>query len=53
LASVNTAGQINLELQQMITGGTRLAHGLSQAASMIESHEGDSARSLTAFATGA
>jgi uncharacterized protein YukE len=50
LASVNTAGQINLELQQMITGGTRLARGLSQAASMIESHEGDSARSLTAFA---
>jgi uncharacterized protein YukE len=50
LASVNTAGQINLELQQMITGGTRLAHGLSQAASMIESQEGDSARSLTAFA---
>jgi len=50
LASVNTAGQINLELQQMITGGTRLAHGLSQAASMIESHEGDSARSLTVFA---
>jgi hypothetical protein len=26
---------------------------LSQAASMIESHEGDSARSLTAFAAGA
>ena len=53
LASVNTAGQINLELQQTITGGTRLAHGLSQAASMIESHEGDSASSLTAVAAGA
>jgi uncharacterized protein YukE len=36
LASVNTAVQINHELQQTITGGTRLAHGLGQAASMME-----------------
>jgi len=50
LASVNTAGQINLELQQTITGGTRLAQGLSQAASLMEEHEVDAAHSLTSFA---
>ena len=50
LASVNTAGQINLELQQTITGGTRLAQGLSQAASLMEEHEADAAHSLTSFA---
>ena len=50
LASVNTAAQINNDLQQAITGGTRLAHGLSQAASLMEQHEADSAHSLTSFA---
>jgi len=50
LASVNTAVQINQDLQQTITGGNRLAHGLSQAASMIEQHESDAAHSLTSFA---
>lgn len=53
LASVNTAAQINQDLQQTITGGTRLAHGLSQAASLIEQHEADSAHSLTSFAPNA
>lgn len=53
LASVNTAVQINTDLQQAITGGTRLAHGLSQAASMMEQHEADSAHNLTSFAAGA
>lgn len=53
LASVNTAVQINHDLQQAITGGTRLAHGLSQAASMMEQHEADSAHSLTSFAANA
>ena len=53
LASVNTASQINLELQQTITGGTRLANGLSQAASMMEHHEADAAHSLTGFAANA
>ena len=53
LASVNTAGQINLELQQTITGGTRLAQGLSQAASLMEQHEADAAHSLTSFAASA
>ncbi len=53
LASVNTAAQINQDLQQTITGGTRLAHGLSQAASLMEQHEADSAHSLTSFAANA
>ena len=53
LASVNTAVQINHELQQTITGGTRLAQGLSQAASMMENHGSDGAHSLTGFAANA
>ena len=53
LASVNTAAQINHDLQQVITGGTRLAHGLSQAASLMETHEADAAHSLTGFAANA
>ena len=53
LASVNTAAQINHDLQQAITGGTRLAPGLSQAAAMMEQHEADAAHSLTSFATNA
>jgi uncharacterized protein YukE len=53
LASVNTAGQINRELQQTMIGGTRLANGLSQAASMMETHEADAAHSLTGFAANA
>ena len=53
MASVNTAVQINLELQQTITGGTRLAHGLGQASSMMEQHEADAAHSLTSFAVNA
>jgi len=52
LASVNTAVQINADLQQTITGGTRLAQGLSQAASMMEQHEADAAHSLAGFTAG-
>ena len=51
LASVSTAVQIKQDLQQVITGGTRLAQGLGQAASMMESHEADAANSLSGFAT--
>lgn len=50
LASVNTAAQINHDIQQAISGGRRLAHGLGQAAAMIEQHEADSSHSLTNFA---
>jgi WXG100 family type VII secretion target len=49
-ASVNSAVQINHDLQQIITGGTRLAHGLGQAASLMEAHEEESAHTLTSFA---
>ena len=50
LASVNTATQINHDLQQTISGGRRLAHGLGQAAAMIEQHEADGSQSLISFA---
>jgi uncharacterized protein YukE len=53
LASVNTATQINQDLQKTMAGGTRLAGGLGQAASLMEQHESDSAHSLTNFATNA
>lgn len=53
LASVNTATQINQDLQKTITGGTRLAHGLGQAASLMEQHEADAAHNLTSFAVNA
>jgi WXG100 family type VII secretion target len=49
-ASVNSAAQINHDLQQIIAGGTRLAHGLGQAASLMEAHEEESAHTLTSFA---
>ncbi len=49
-ASLNSAVQINHDLQQIITGGTRLAHGLGQAASLMEAHEDESAHTLTSFA---
>lgn len=45
--SLNTAGQIHHDLQQMMNGGQRLAHGLGQAASLMENHEADSAHSLS------
>lgn len=49
-ASLNSAAQINQNLQQIIAGGTRLAHGLGQAASLMEAHEEESAHTLTSFA---
>lgn len=52
VASVHTATQLNHDLQQAIAGGTRLAAGLSQAAVLIEQHEGDAAHNLTSFAVG-
>jgi len=44
--SLNTAGQIHHDLQQMMNGGQRLAHGLGQAATLMENHEADSAHNL-------
>ena len=44
--SLNSAGQIHHDLQQMMNGGQRLAHGLGQTAAAMEHHEADSAHSL-------
>ena len=44
--SLNTAGQVEHDLQQMLNGGNRLAHGLGQAAVLMENHEADSAHNL-------
>ena len=44
--SLNTAGQIQNDLQQIMTGGNRLAHGLGQTATLMEHHEADSAHNL-------
>jgi uncharacterized protein YukE len=44
--SLNTAGQIAHDLQQVMTGGNRLAHGLGQTATLMEHHEADSSHSL-------
>jgi uncharacterized protein YukE len=52
-ASLNTAAQINHDLTQTITGGNRLAHGLGNAASLMEEHETDAAHNLTNFAANA
>jgi uncharacterized protein YukE len=51
--SLNSAGQIAHDLQQMMTGGQRLAHGLGQAAVLMENHEADSAHSLNGLFGGA
>lgn len=48
---MNTAAQINQDLQQTITGGMRLANGLGQAAALMEQHENDAAHGLSSFAT--
>lgn len=44
--SLNTAGQIHHDLQQIMSGGQRLAHGLGQSAALMENHEADAAHSL-------
>jgi uncharacterized protein YukE len=51
--SLNTAGQIHHDLQQMMNGGNRLAHGLGSAASLMENHEADSAHNLSGVFGGA
>src|ERR1700759_2720102 len=53
-ASLATAGHIHHDLQQVIAGGQRLAHGLGTAATLMEQHEDDAAhgmRSLFGSAT--
>lgn len=45
--SYNTAAQIEHDLQQITTGGTRLAHGLGQTATLMEHHEHDASHTLS------
>ena len=44
---------IHHDLQQMMNGGNRLAHGLGSAASLMENHEADSAHNLSGVFGGA
>lgn len=46
-ASHATATQIHADLQKVLTGGTRLAEGLTAAAALMESHEDDSVTALS------
>lgn len=46
-SSLATAEQINHDLQQTMVGGQRLAHGLGQAAMLMENHEADAAHGFT------
>lgn len=45
-SSYSTAAQIHADLQKILTGGTRLADGLNQAAALMESHESDASHSF-------
>lgn len=45
-ASLTTAGQLSESLNKTITGCQRLAHGLRKAATLMETHEADSAHSF-------
>jgi uncharacterized protein YukE len=42
VASHITATEVSNDLNKVLTGGTRLAEGLAQAAALMESHEADS-----------
>lgn len=48
--SYNTAAQVEHDIQQITTGGTRLAHGLGQTAMLMEQHEHDASHSLSGLA---
>ncbi len=48
-ASLTTAGHIHHDLQQIIAGGQRLAHGLGRAASLMEQHEDDAAHGINSL----
>lgn len=49
MASNQTAIEVENDLQKTLTGGTRLAEGLTQAAAIMESHEADSAHAFNAL----
>lgn len=48
-ASHGTAAQIHHDLQNVITGATRLAEGLNKAAVLMEAHEADSEHAFHAL----
>ncbi|MFY2858585.1 WXG100 family type VII secretion target [Mycobacterium sp. THU-M104] len=48
-ASHLTATEVAGDLNKVLTGGTRLAEGLTQAAALMEAHEADSAHAFTAL----
>lgn len=49
VASHMTATEITNELNKVLTGGTRLAEGLVQAAALMEGHEADSQTAFQAL----
>ncbi|KAA1249111.1 WXG100 family type VII secretion target [Mycobacterium simiae] len=49
VASHATATEVANDLNKVLTGGTRLAEGLVQAAALMESHEADSQAAFQAL----
>lgn len=53
VASHMTAAEVTQDLSKVLTGGTRLAEGLAQAAALMEGHEADSQTAFQALFGGA
>lgn len=53
VASNATAEQIHADLQKVLTGGQRLAEGLTQAAALMEAHESDGSHAFSSLFGGA
>ena len=53
VASHMTAAEVTQDLGKVLTGGTRLAEGLAQAAALMEGHEADSQAAFQALFGGA
>jgi uncharacterized protein YukE len=49
IASHATATEVTNDLNKVLTGGTRLAEGLKQAAALMENHEADSQHAFQAL----
>lgn len=49
VASHVTASEVSNDLNKILTGGTRLAEGLKQAAALMEGHEADSQAAFRAL----
>lgn len=48
-ASHATATEVSNDLNKILSGGTRLAEGLNQAAALMEGHEADSTHAFNAL----